>query len=107
MTGQSSNAGPNGELLDRTGERYQYGNAMANLTDAVRLALDAVPFASLREVARAAGVSHVLLVKIRHGELSATPEVAARLAVVFEGWARASRDAARGVRRALPRGGKD
>jgi len=92
--------------LTETVSYYQYGNAMADLTDAVRLALDAVPFASLRAVAREAGVSHVLLVKIRQGELSATPDVAARLAVVFEGWARASQDAARGVRRALPRRGR-
>ena len=70
-----------------------------HLTQQVRAALDATP-ASARELARAAGVSNVLLSQIRTGKQAATPDVARKLAAALEGWGAACQRAAKRIRAA-------
>jgi transcriptional regulator with XRE-family HTH domain len=45
------------------------------------------PTPTLRALARAVGVSHVSLVKIRRGERPASPAIAEKIAAVLEEWA--------------------
>jgi transcriptional regulator with XRE-family HTH domain len=59
---------------------------MSQLEEAVRRALDEIP-GSLRALAREAGVSHSLLVRIRIGDRAATREVAEALANALGRWA--------------------
>ena len=70
------------------------------LTRTVATALDALPV-SLRAVARAAGVSHVLLLQIRRGRLRATPTVARKVAAVLAAWGQTGTRQATAVRRAI------
>ncbi len=76
--------------------------SMDRLTQAARAAIEGAP-GSLRSLARMAGVSHVLLIKIRDGKQRATPTVAAALAQALEQWATACFDAAGKLHRALYR----
>jgi len=71
-----------------------------SLTRSVRAALAANP-SSLRALARGAGVSHVLLLRIRDGVGRATPPVAGKLAAALEVWAATCTRRARVIRRAI------
>jgi hypothetical protein len=63
----------------------------------VTLALKAWP-GSLRALARAAGISHVTLVRLQAGDRP-SPETAARLAQAFEEAGQRCQDAAKALRR--------
>jgi len=78
----------------------------SGLTRAAIEAIEAAP-CSLRALARAAGVSHVLLIKIRDGQLRATEEVAIAIAEALDGWAEMCTGGAEGLRQALTKGGAD
>jgi transcriptional regulator with XRE-family HTH domain len=73
---------------------------MPKLQEAVRLALAEVP-GSLREIARAAGVPHSTLVRIRRGERDATRDVAKALATALGQWAADCRSAEERLRESL------
>jgi len=59
---------------------------MYHLEEAVRRALGELP-GSLRAIAREAGISHSLLIRIRNGDRAATREVAEALADALGRWA--------------------
>jgi predicted transcriptional regulator len=59
--------------------------------------------ASDRTLAKAAGVSNALLTRLKRGDFQASPDVADKLAAVFERWAMQYRDAARVLRAAARR----
>lgn len=69
------------------------------LAEAIRWAVQSTP-GSVRALAREAGVSHTLVLRICSGEREATPPVAAALAEALEWWAAACTLAARRLRRA-------
>lgn len=73
-----------------------------HLTQQVRAVIAAVP-GSERELARAAGISNVLLAQIRTGKQAATPTVARKLADALDGWGVACQRAARRLRAAARR----
>lgn len=73
---------------------------MDPVTQAAKAAVQAAP-CSLRALARETGVSHVLLIKIRDGDVRATEEVAKALAAALDRWGQQCQDAADGLRRAL------
>ena len=72
------------------------------LQDAVRHAIQQAP-RSLRALARAAGVSHVTLLRIRDGDEPVSARVAAELAQALDAWAaehaREARECARAATR--------
>ena len=70
------------------------------LTRTVATALDALPV-SVRAMARAMGVSHVLLLQIRRGTARATPAVARKLASTLAALGRTGTHQAAAVRRAI------
>ena len=72
---------------------------MDQQTRAVGRAIRAAP-SSVRELARAAGVSHVLLLRLERGTCRATPTVAGKIAQALEGWGTACLEAASDVREA-------
>ena len=74
----------------------------ANLANEIRAAIAAAPGRE-RELARAAGVSSVALVRIRQGTLLATPTIARKLAEALEGWGAACQRAAKRLRSAARR----
>ena len=59
---------------------------MANLEEAVRRALAQVP-GSMRALAKEAGIPHSTLVRIKQGQLGASPAVATAVADAFGRWA--------------------
>lgn len=76
---------------------------MTDLNLAVLRALETLKLneASVRQLARKAGVPHTTLNRIKAGTENATPSVAAKVAAALEAWAAEYQDAAHGVRRAL------
>lgn len=74
----------------------------ANLAGEVRAALAAAP-CSLRALARAASVSHTVLVQLRRGTFIATPTVAVKLAEALELWGAGCQRAAKRLRTAAGR----
>ncbi len=74
----------------------------ANLAGEIRAAIAAAP-CTLRALARAANVSHTVLVQIRRGTFLATPAIAAKLAEALEQWGRACQRAAKRLRHAARR----
>lgn len=78
------------------------GKVRENLTAAVLHAIEAAP-CSLRALARAAGVSHALLLQLQRGDFQATPAVAEKVAKALDGWAGQCAAAARKVRAAARR----
>ena len=82
------------------------------LADAMRKALKNLP-GSLNSLAKRAGVSQTLLWQILNGDRSATPAVAAKVAVALERWGDESvvagalcHAAAKAIRRAVPTKGR-
>ena len=73
---------------------------MDRLSQAARSAIQSAP-CSLRALGRAAGVSHVLLIKIRDGRQRATPEVAGAIAQALGHWATNCFEAASRLHRVL------
>ena len=55
------------------------------MTKQFQRAIDRSP-ASLRALAREAGISHVTLVRVRAGDFNLTPDVRERLVKVFRKW---------------------
>jgi len=89
--------------------KYSIMESTMTLDAALRRAIARAP-GSFREMARATGISHVMLAAIAGGRERATPRVAREVARVLERWAvRCTSDAA-AVRAALrghqPRRGK-
>ncbi len=80
----------------------QIAKVRKRLTHEVLSAIDRAP-SSQRRLARAAGVSDVLLVQLRRGDYHATPAVAEKLARVLEEWGKECRNAARRIRAAARR----
>ena len=76
-----------------------------HLSDTVRDALRDSP-ASLRALAREAGVPVSTLSRILAGEREATEDVASALADALSGWGDSCRDASSRIRDALDDGGK-
>lgn len=74
----------------------------ATLAREIRAAIAAAP-CSVTALARAAGLSHTPLVKIRRGTLLATPGIARKLARVFERWGTRRLRVAQRLRRAARR----
>lgn len=74
----------------------------ANLAGEIRAALAAAP-CSLRALARAANVSHTVLVQLRRGTFLATPTIAVKLADALEFWGAACEHAAKRLRKAARR----
>jgi len=72
---------------------------MDRLTAAVARAIEAAP-GTLRALGRAAGLSHVQLLRLTRGERTATPDVAGRIAKALEAWGAECARAAAGIRRA-------
>ena len=73
---------------------------MDALTRTVARAIAASP-CSLRALARTAGVSHVLLLGIRHGRRAATPAVALKVARALATWEARCQRAANRITRTL------
>lgn len=80
----------------------QIAKVRKHLTNEVLRAIEGAP-SSRRHLARAVGVSDVLLVQLRRGDFQATPRLAAKLARVLEEWSGDCRDAARRIRAAMRR----
>ena len=80
----------------------QIAKVRKRLTREVLRAIERAP-SSQRQLARAAGVSDVLLVQLRRGDFHATPAVAEKLARVLEQWGKDCRNAARYIRAAARR----
>jgi len=74
----------------------------ANLASEIRAAIASAP-CSVRALARAADVSHTVLVQIRRGTLLATPMIARKLAEALEQWGAACQRAAKRLRGAARR----
>ena len=74
----------------------------ADLAREIRAAIAAAPGRE-RELARAAGVSSVALVRIRQGTLLATPTIARKLADALEKWGTTCQRAAKRLRSAARR----
>jgi DNA-binding LacI/PurR family transcriptional regulator len=70
------------------------------LADALRRALDAWP-GSLRSLARAAGVAHTTLVRIRDGKFEGSDEVSGKVATALEQAGAKCQRAAGQLRRSL------
>lgn len=64
---------------------YQYVKQMMTLDRAVQNAINQAP-GSIRELGRAAGVSHVFLAGVLSGRERATPRVARLIATALEAW---------------------
>ena len=62
---------------------------------------------SIRALARAAGVSHVTLLKIRDGEFAASEDLVRRLLDAVEGWSADLDGTARRLRDTLESGTRD
>ena len=74
----------------------------ANLAGEVRAAIAAAP-CSMRSLARAAGISHNSLARLRQGTLAATPTIAVKLAEALELWGAGCQRAAKRLRTAARR----
>ena len=72
----------------------------ANLAGEIRAAIAAAP-CTLRALARAAKVSHTVLVQIRRGTFLATPTIARKLAGALEAWGVGCQRAAKRLRTAV------
>ena len=72
----------------------------ANLASEIRAAVAAAP-CSVRALARAANVSHTVLVQIRRGTFLATPTIARKLAGALEAWGVGCQRAAKRLRTAV------
>ena len=75
----------------------------ATRTTAVQTALQAAP-CSLRALARAAGIDHADLVRVRAGDRPATVALARAVMGALARWGDDCRDAARGIRHTLAKG---
>lgn len=75
----------------------------ATRTAAVQAALQAAP-CSLRALARAAGIDHADLVRVRAGDRPATVPLARAVMGALARWGDDCRDAARGIRFTLAKG---
>jgi transcriptional regulator with XRE-family HTH domain len=73
------------------------------LAAAVRKAIRANP-ASMRALARGAGISHALLLRILTSERAVTRDVAERLAAALDRWGSDCTQAAESIRNAIERG---
>ena len=86
---------------------YHIGNmTKESRTAAVREAIKRSPL-SIRALARAAGVSHVTLLKIRDGEFAASEDLVRRLLDAVEGWSADLDGTARRLRDTLESGTRD
>ena len=85
------------------GARWGEGDILspmrANLAGEVRAAIAAAP-CTLRALARAAGLSHNTLARLRRGNLIATPSAALKLAEALEEWGATCQQAAKRLRMA-------
>jgi ribosome-binding protein aMBF1 (putative translation factor) len=88
--------------LRRRGKASKLEAVRANLASEIRAAVAAAP-CSLRALARAADVSHTVLVQIRRGTFLATPTIATKLADALEQWGSACQRTAKRLRSAARR----
>jgi hypothetical protein len=93
-----------GKPIDSRGRWQQIAAVRVDdqLTQAVRQAIEEAP-ASLRALARAAGVPDSTLVRIRKGERRATPAVATAVAASLERWSTRCGELARQIQDLEPR----
>lgn len=82
--------------LASTSSVHHFG--VVDQLEAFRRALDRAP-GSLRELARAAHVSHSLLSRVRSGEVPLSPRVVNAVADALEGWGATCADLARRLRK--------
>lgn len=85
--------------MTKAGGKHSVNTVRMHLTGIV-LRVVAEVQASDRTLARAAGVSNALLTRLKRGDFQASPEVADKLATVFERWAAQYQNAARDLRAA-------
>jgi predicted transcriptional regulator len=74
---------------------------MPTPTSALRTLLRDLPVGNVLQLAKAAGVPHSTLFRIKSGKLNASDEVAVAVAEALDGWARDTSTAARAIRAAL------